>query len=130
MHLINITNRLTSSLFNSENSISINNVKIRNINSNSNALLHFLYKNFSIKDLSISDIKCTGDSGESSLILFNSGEASHKLDISNLSVKKCSTNGPLISITGDSNEVFVKDSVIEDNISFGTGIKNDSTKVK
>lgn len=108
----------------------MDNVHISDINLNSNALLHSLYTNFTIKKLDFINIKCTGDGGESSLILFNFGDMSNKLDISNLNVKKCSANGPLISIKGNSNEIYVKDSTFENNNSYGSGIKNDSTKVK
>jgi len=119
---------LTKSLFNPENAITLNNVHISDINLNSNAILHSLYSKLTIKNLDFINIKCTGDSGESSLILFNSGDMSHKLDISNLNVQKCSTNGPLISITGNSNEISIRDSTFENNNSYGSGIKNDSTK--
>jgi len=126
--MINI-NRLSSSLFNSENLVTMNNVQINDININSKALLHSTYKNLNINNLKIMDIKCTGDSGESSLILFDSGELLKNMTLSNITIKRCIANGPLIRIMGDTNEIFLNDTIIENNKSYGSIIKNTSSKV-
>jgi len=120
---------LSNNLFNSENTITLNNVYIYDINLNSKSLIYSLYKNLIINDLKIENIKCTGDSGESSLILFDSGELSQIIDISNLNINDCTSNGPLIRIIGDTNQIYIKDSYIDNNNSFGSIIKNTSSNV-
>jgi len=121
---------MSSSLFNTESTITLNNININEINLNSKSLIYSIYKDLTINNLEISNIKCTGDSGESSLILFESGEASHKMDLSNLYIRECVSNGPLIRIIGNTNEIYVKDSRIKYNESYGPIIKNTSLNVK
>ena len=72
---------------------------------------------------------CNGDDGDSSLILFNSGEAEKKIELYNLNINNCSTNGPLIKITGSHNEVIIKDTIINNVNSYGLLIENNSEKV-
>jgi len=119
---------LSSSLFNSENLVTMNNVQIKDININSKALLHTTYRSLNITNSKITDIKCTGDSGESSLILFDSGELLQNMVLSNIIIKRCIANGPLVKIMGDTNEIFINDTTIEDNKSYGSIIKNISSK--
>ena len=117
-------------MFNPENKIILNNVSINDINLNSNALIYSLYRDLIISNLDIQNIKCIGNNDKSSLIMFNSGALSQKMEISNSNVSNCLTNGSLINITGNDNEINIKDTTIDDNTSYGSGIINSSSKVK
>jgi len=117
-------------LFNPENKIILNNIDINDITLNSNALIYSLYRDLIISNLDIQNIKCIDDNDKSSLIIFNSGALLQKMEISNSNVSNCLTNGPLISITGNDNEINIKDTAIDNNTSYGSGIMNSSSKVK
>jgi len=91
--------------------------------------LYSLYSDISIDGFDSENIICNGDGGDSSLILFDSGEAEKKIELYNLNINNCSTNGPLIKITGNHNEVIIKDTIINNVNSYGPLIENNSEKV-
>ncbi|ORX81129.1 hypothetical protein BCR32DRAFT_293444 [Anaeromyces robustus] len=121
---------LESSLFGEESTYNINNVELENIKSNSKALLYFLYKNISINNLNINNITCNGDNGYASFLLFDSGEELKNLTINNLKAENSLFNGSFIKIKGETNDISLKDSIITNNISYGSIIKNTSKKTK
>ena len=80
-------------------------------------------------NITIENISCNGDSGETSFILFDSGEEYKSLLIENLNAKSVQSNGSFIKIKGDTNEILIKNSNFSEIVSFGSIIENKSKKV-
>ncbi|OUM56990.1 hypothetical protein PIROE2DRAFT_18167 [Piromyces sp. E2] len=104
------------------------NVKFTNISINSRTLLNIISKDIFIDGLEVENIVGSGDSSDSSLIIFDSNESHNKLEINDMKIKNCQTNGPLIKIKGYSNEVILKDASINNVTSYGPVIDNTSVK--
>ena len=107
----------------------IKNVKLRDIVTGYKYIFYSLYNDIIIDGIDAENIICNGDGGDSSLILFDSGEVKKKIELYNLNINNCSTNGPLIKIIGNHNEVIIKDTIINNVNSFGPLIENNSEKV-
>lgn len=121
---------MSSSLFNEESRYTLTNVKLNNINTNSKALLYFIYNNVTINKLTLEKIHCRGDIDDSSGILFDSGEEKKKLYITNLKISRCISNGSFIKIKGESNDIIIEKSDIRYSELYGPVIENTSKKVK
>ncbi|ORX43920.1 hypothetical protein BCR36DRAFT_399767 [Piromyces finnis] len=121
---------LLGSLFYEDSSYKLTNIKLSNINTNSNALLNFIYKDVFINNLESENISCYGDDGDSSFLSFDSGEEKRKLTINNLNAKNMKLNGSLIKIKGQSSEVIIENSVITNITSYGSLINYSSIKNK
>jgi len=121
---------ISHNLFNEESSYILNNVKFKNIKSNSKGVLFFQYNNVDLINITIENISCNGDSGETSFILFDSGEEYKSLLIENLNAKSVQSNGSFIKIKGDTNEILIKNSNFSEIVSFGSIIENKSKKTK
>jgi len=102
---------------------------LKNIKSISKALFHFIYKRVNITNFEASNIACIGESGESSLILFDSGEMGKTLTIDHLNIKNSISNGSIIKIMGNENTVILKHSLLNNLITYGSIIDNTSQKV-
>jgi len=76
-----------------------------------------------------SNITCVGDSGDSSFILYDSGETNGKISIDNLKGKFSQSNGPFIKIIGNSNSFIINNSTMNNIQSYGPIIKVSSDKV-
>lgn len=83
-----------------------------------------------INHLEGENISCYGDGGESSFLLFDSGEEEKQLSINNLNVKNMKINGSLIKVIGKSSIVNIKNSNVYNITSYGSLIKYSSNKVK
>ncbi|OUM65922.1 hypothetical protein PIROE2DRAFT_6993 [Piromyces sp. E2] len=104
----------------------LNNIQLSNININSKAILHFIYSNININGMEVEKITCVGDRGDTSLILYDSGENNLKISINNLKVENSSSNGPFIKIKGNSNKVTFNNFNLVNVTSYGSIIDNTS----
>ncbi|ORX42861.1 hypothetical protein BCR36DRAFT_150195 [Piromyces finnis] len=121
---------IMSKLFNEDSKYILNGIKLYNITTNSKALLHFLYKDISINHIDIENVFCVGDSGDTSLILYDSGEKEKVFDINDMNINVAYSNGPLIKLLGKNTNIILKDIKIENTHSFGSIIDNDSDNLK
>ncbi|OUM68243.1 hypothetical protein PIROE2DRAFT_4123 [Piromyces sp. E2] len=71
------------------------------------------------------------DSGEnSSLLKINTNERKNsEVNVENLKIYSCQSNGPLIKFNGIENRIFIKSSDIYENIAYGPLIENSSKQV-
>jgi len=104
-------------------------VKLNNIVTNSKAILHFIYNDIYIDNLEVDNVHCIGDIDNTSLILFNSGELHKQLSINNSIIKNSITNGSFIKILGDTNEIIINNTNINNIKAYGQIIENSSNKV-
>ncbi|ORX42811.1 hypothetical protein BCR36DRAFT_305666 [Piromyces finnis] len=125
---IRISNlNLFGGLFNEESNYLFNNVIMKDITTTSRYLLFFTYHNTIFNNVKFDNINCYGDSGDSSLIFFDSGEKK-KLDMNEIIIQNIWSNGPLIKIKGSSSELIIQNSTIEKTTIFGPMIENNSDK--
>jgi len=80
--------------------------------------------------MTVQNIKCTGDSGNSAFILFDSGELYKNLTIENLHVIDSISNGAFIKIIGNTNYITFNNFTFQSNKSYGPIISNESINVK
>lgn len=120
---------LTNGLFKEDSYYSLNNISLKNIKSNSKAVLQFFQNNVDINGMEIEDIKCVGDGEKTSFLLFDSGEARRTININNIHIKNSISNGPFIKFIGDLSEVNINNSEISNIISYGSIIKDTSLNV-
>ncbi|ORX63531.1 hypothetical protein BCR32DRAFT_273406 [Anaeromyces robustus] len=119
---------LIGKLFEEESNYNFTNVKFKDIKSNGKAFLLFLHNNITINNVEIENASCVGDSGDTSFIIFDTGESEKSLNINNLNLKNSLSNGPFIKIKGFSSKVTIKNSNINNVRSYGSVIENTSIK--
>ncbi|KAG4085267.1 hypothetical protein H8356DRAFT_1298496 [Neocallimastix lanati (nom. inval.)] len=119
---------IINGLIDGESGYIIDNVKLRNINSNSKAIFKFIYHDIFINNIEIENIKCNGEGKDSSFIFFDSGEDHKKLTILNSNIKDSISNGPFIKAIGNSNDMIIRNTNINNITSYGSVIENISTK--
>ncbi|ORX56013.1 hypothetical protein BCR36DRAFT_175699 [Piromyces finnis] len=116
--VINITSSLienfdiNSELIRGESQYYLKDDIFNNIKTNSNSLLSFLYNSVEINNVTVTDIQCIGEYGNTSFILFNSGENPNKLSIKNSNMQSNKSNDSFIKIIGDSIEFVLENSII------------------
>ncbi|OUM69251.1 hypothetical protein PIROE2DRAFT_2960, partial [Piromyces sp. E2] len=131
---INITNsefnnfKMMGSLFYEETKINLHNIKLNNVSTNSKGVIYSTFNNVQIDGLYAQDIICYGESGDSSIILFDSNTEIKELKINNINISNSFTNGPAIKITGISNEIYINNLNISNVKSYGPIIDNISYK--
>ena len=106
-------------MFHGESSYELTDIVIKNTTTNSKFLLNFLYKDTVINHLEGENIKCIGDGGHTSLILFDAGENNNKFVMNNIHLKNCKSDGPFFKIMGQACDVTLNESTIEDCTSYG-----------
>ncbi|ORY47563.1 hypothetical protein LY90DRAFT_10045 [Neocallimastix californiae] len=121
---------LSSELFGEESQYTLNNIILNNIRINSKAIIYSFCTNLYINNLEAKNIKCIGDSGDTSFILFDSGEAENSFEIKNVIIKDSVSNGSFIKIIGNSNIVNISNSTVSNIKSYGPIIDNTSIKSK
>jgi len=99
------------------------------ITTNSKTMINFLYNPVIIKNCVFKNNLCNGDSDNSSLIIFDSGDGSDTLDINNVIIENCITNGDLIIINGNNSTVTLSNIEINNIHSYGSIINNQSLNV-
>ncbi|ORX49040.1 hypothetical protein BCR36DRAFT_413035 [Piromyces finnis] len=115
---------VTNELFNKESSYTFENIKFKNIISNSKAVLYFLYYNITLNNIEVDNVSCTGDGGESSFMLYDSDESiNSRLQINNLYTKNCVLNGSFIKVKGKVNEIDIHNSSFNRIDSYGPTIQ-------
>ncbi|OUM63849.1 hypothetical protein PIROE2DRAFT_9518, partial [Piromyces sp. E2] len=77
--------------------------------------------------MEVENIECTNN-GDSSFLLFDSGENHNRININNINVKNSISNGSFIKIKGDSNVININNSSINNIKSYGPIIENISKK--
>jgi len=104
---------------------------MKNIVTNSKALIKIIYNNIKINDFEVDNITCNGDSGDSSFIVFISNDSNkNSFQVNNFNIKNSYTNGQLIKINGGSNEIIMENLSISNIISYGSVIEISSKKVR
>ncbi|KAL6621916.1 hypothetical protein U3516DRAFT_795632 [Neocallimastix sp. 'constans'] len=121
---------VNNGLLGEESKYVLKNVILKNIKTNSKALFHILYQNIEFNNVEVKDFECIGDGGDTSFILYDSGEANFKMTIKNFRIQDGISNGPLIKIIGNSNEFLFENSNITNIISYGSFISNESKNSK
>ena len=89
-------------------------------------MLFFLYQDVYLGQLEISNVKCLGDT---ILLLFDTGEQEKNISFKNFNINQCTSNKSLIKFIGNSNNITMENINIENNISYGAIIKNESDNV-
>ncbi len=81
-----------------------------------------------ISKVTISDVRSLSEN--SSLLHIDTKELKDAdINIDQLKINSCVSNGQLISFGGDKNSISIKNSIIHDNKSYGTIIENNSKKL-
>jgi len=127
--IIFIIHRLSNGLFERESEFIFSHIKLSNIKTSSNSVFYCIYHNLIIDTMEVDNIKCMDDTEHTSFIVFDSGENNNKLIIKNLTIQNSYSNGSVIKINGESNEINVIDSNINHVTSYDSIIKNRSLKV-
>ncbi|ORY73031.1 hypothetical protein LY90DRAFT_503424 [Neocallimastix californiae] len=105
----------------------LENIIIDYIKINSDSLISSFYNNYiSIINVEISNIFCFGDN--SSVLSLDTGIMDSIINIENLKIYSCVSNGPIIRFNGNFNNIFIKNSTLYDNTSYGSTIENISKK--
>ncbi|OUM60982.1 hypothetical protein PIROE2DRAFT_13143 [Piromyces sp. E2] len=132
---VNVTNtefsnsKLMGGLFHEESTVYFQNITIKNISTNHKGLIYSLYNNLEINGLEATNITCYGESGDSSLILFDSNYVQKNLKLNDININNCHTNGPIIKIKGNSNDVYINKLNITNVKSYGPLLDNLSDNV-
>jgi len=113
-----------SGLFYEESKINLQRIKLNNISTNGKGLINSFYNDLIISGLDANNITCYGDSGDSSLILFDSNIVSKRLELDNININDSSFNGPTFKILGSSNEILINNLYVNNVKSFGPIIDN------
>jgi len=116
-------------LFNEETTAIFNNVNINNIRTNSNPVFNVQLNDLILNNVNIQDIYCLGSGSDSSLFVLDSGENDNKFSLKNINIKNCISNSSFIKIKGEHNEVEIEDTTIDNIVSYGTIIDNQSKHV-
>ncbi|ORX82804.1 hypothetical protein BCR32DRAFT_292364 [Anaeromyces robustus] len=130
----NITNtifkniNIVHALMGGESKYILNNIKLDSIKTNSKAVLNFVYNDIYIDNMEANSISCVGDGGDTSFILFNSGENKKFLSINNSLITNSSSNGSFIKLLGDTNDFILKNTNVSSIFSYGPIIENTSKK--
>jgi len=98
---------MTCGLFNDESLYKFNNIKLDYIGTSSKAIFYFSYNDIYMNKIYGSNISCSGDIGDSSFILFDSGEDNKKLYINDMHIFQGLLNGSLIKIKGINSDVSI-----------------------
>ncbi|OUM66434.1 hypothetical protein PIROE2DRAFT_6385, partial [Piromyces sp. E2] len=109
-----------------ESTYILNNLTISDIMTNGNSLFTFLNKNVEFNNVKIKNIKNVGDINDSSFIYFDSGVEAKSLILNNINIEDCEFNGKMIRILGENNYNEIKNSTINNNISYGSLISYES----
>ncbi|ORX76880.1 hypothetical protein BCR32DRAFT_270994 [Anaeromyces robustus] len=101
-----------------------------NITVNSQAMINNMYNSISFKNCIFEKITCVGDMDNSSIILFNSDNIDNTLNMDNIVIRRCVSNGDLIRIIGKALTINLMNTFVEDNISYGPILNNKILKSK
>ncbi|ORX57719.1 hypothetical protein BCR36DRAFT_366923 [Piromyces finnis] len=115
-------------IFGEETQYKLSNINVSHSKINSEAFINFNYNNrIELSNIEINDVQCLGDN--SSLIKINTNELENsKINIEQLKIYSCQSNGPLIKFKGNMNQIFLKDITIQNNYAYGSLIENTSKK--
>jgi len=117
-------------LINKYSNITITNVTLDNVYTNSKALFHIIKTNASVNNLTVKNLKCVGDADDSSLILFDAVEGHHELRISHFMAEHCQSNGPLIKLIGNSVRMTFRYASVNNLKIYGSVIESKSPKTE
>jgi len=104
---------------------------MENITTNAISLITAFNKDIIFNGVTMKNIENFGDAGDSSIIYFNSEDRTRTIVIENSSIYNCNTNGETIRIKGSNAIVEIKNTTINDNISYGPfiGIEADIVNI-
>ena len=95
----------------------------------SKSMIETTYKNISFDGCTFKNILCIGESSDASLIKFTSSDYGNTLNLNNISIENCNSNGDFIVIDGNNSNINISNIKINDIISYGSLLNNKSTKV-
>ncbi|ORX84871.1 hypothetical protein BCR32DRAFT_291039 [Anaeromyces robustus] len=123
---------LVSSLFNKDSTYKFINVNLKDINTNFEALFYFNGLETYINNMTIENVRCSGDGGDSSLFLLNYYKYDSDFNyntlvkINDLKIINSRSNGPIIKIDGYYNDITITNSTFQSITSYGAIIHNES----
>ncbi|OUM59253.1 hypothetical protein PIROE2DRAFT_15246, partial [Piromyces sp. E2] len=121
----NITSQ-RSSLFMDQAKFIFLNDTFSDITSSSKTVFDLMYNSVVMKNCIIKNVLCNGDGDNSSLIIFDSGDNNDILDLNNVTIENCKTNGDLIMINGNNSSIKLSNIKINNIHSYGSVINNQS----
>ncbi|ORX57717.1 hypothetical protein BCR36DRAFT_402149, partial [Piromyces finnis] len=113
-----------NSLFGEETLYFLSNVTMNDISINSNALINFNYnKKLEFNNIEIFNVLCVGDN--SSLLNINTNDHDNAfINLRELKIHSCKSNGALIKLNGKKNIISISNSEIYNNTCYGSVIEN------
>ncbi|OUM67071.1 hypothetical protein PIROE2DRAFT_5559, partial [Piromyces sp. E2] len=87
-----------------------------------------MFNSVSFNNCVFKDIICIGESDNSSLIRFKSSDYGNTLNMTNITIDNCSSNGDLIIIEGSDSTILQSNLIIKNVTSYGSIINNLSSK--
>ncbi|ORX79567.1 hypothetical protein BCR32DRAFT_269398 [Anaeromyces robustus] len=118
------------SLFDEDSNYTFKNVEFMNITVNSKAMVKAMYKSVSFENCKFNNILCNGDMDDSSLIKITSSEYGNEINMKDIYINNCKTNGNLIEIDGDQSIINFSNITISNISSYGSIISNKSIMSK
>ncbi|OUM69523.1 hypothetical protein PIROE2DRAFT_2621 [Piromyces sp. E2] len=112
---------INNGLFIEESNYKFNNIRIYDISTNSKALLYFVYNNIYINQLEARNITCID---ETSFMIVDSGELHHSIILKNMKIENSMSNSSFIKFLGNKNDIHIKNSTIENVISYGPVVED------
>ncbi|ORX47931.1 hypothetical protein BCR36DRAFT_294937, partial [Piromyces finnis] len=103
------------SFFNSEANYTFESIIMEDIKIRSGIMIDILYKSVSFKNCVFNNIICGGESDNSSLIRFISSDYGNYIDMKNINIKNCTSNGDLIIFDGRNSTITLSDSMINNS---------------
>jgi len=104
---------------------------MEDITTNAVSLITAFNKDIIFNGVTMKNIKNFGDASDSSIIYFDSEDKTRTITIENSNINNCNTNGETIRIKGSNAIVEIKNTEINDNISYGPliGIESDMVNI-
>jgi len=102
---------------------------MEDIKISSGSMINILFNSVSFKNCNFKNIVCIGESDNSSLIRFQSCDYGNTLNIKDVTINKCFSNGDLITIEGNNSSIIMSNLIINNVSSYGSIINDLSLKV-
>jgi len=112
-----------------ETNYTFSHVNFFSVTMNSKALIMSSHRNLTIEYCRFTDVICNGNENDSSIIHYDSGDNKRSLIINKSSFSNIITNGPIIKIKGEHNNVTINLLEINNVNSYGPLIENTSLNV-
>jgi len=115
-------------LFSDESLYTFTNVTFNDILTSSKSMIEITYRNATFNDCTFKNILCIGESEDSSLIKFTSSDYGNTLNMNNIIIEKCNSNGDFIVFNGNDSTINISNITINEIYSYGSLLNNKATK--